>query len=99
MFVPMLNKGGGEIEPGSATDYSFVIRLLGENKVLSLRKDGYVSMKYVADVDKDIVTETMAASIEFLLPCSSYTITTEEKQIGIVVSKDMPLRVSGFETV
>eukprot|EP00404_Azadinium_spinosum_P047297 CAMPEP_0180811494 /NCGR_PEP_ID=MMETSP1038_2-20121128/65464_1 /TAXON_ID=632150 /ORGANISM="Azadinium spinosum, Strain 3D9" /LENGTH=117 /DNA_ID=CAMNT_0022852887 /DNA_START=22 /DNA_END=372 /DNA_ORIENTATION=- len=41
----------------------------------------------------------MASSIEFLLPCSSYTITTEEKQIGIVVSKDMPLRVAGFKTV
>merc|ERR1712099_118526 len=41
----------------------------------------------------------MACSIEYLLPCSSYMITTDESQVGIIVGKELPLRVMGFKTV
>jgi len=91
-FVPQ----EGSHKSGSVESHLFALRLLSENKLLSLRKDGYVSMTAVADKDNGFVDDTMAASIECLLPCTSYEITVYEKQIGIIVGKELPLQVVGF---
>jgi hypothetical protein len=80
-------------------DYYFALRLLGDNKYVSLRKDGYVHTTTVADDDRDIDLETMGASLEYLVPLTSYEICVEEEQIGLTVGKDLPLRVVGFSAV
>jgi len=99
-FVPMPDSGAASPacpgEAGAVVEYCFALRLLSERKMLSLRPDGSVSMVSISDSDSDIVTETMAAGIEYLRPCTSYEITVQEKQIGIAVTKDLPLRVAGF---
>eukprot|EP00746_Dinoflagellata_sp_MGD_P150905 gnl/MRDRNA2_/MRDRNA2_82663_c0_seq1.p1 gnl/MRDRNA2_/MRDRNA2_82663_c0~~gnl/MRDRNA2_/MRDRNA2_82663_c0_seq1.p1 ORF type:complete len:1276 (-),score=281.97 gnl/MRDRNA2_/MRDRNA2_82663_c0_seq1:67-3462(-) len=102
MFVPLLDGAPPDEAQGadkSAAAYVFALRLLNENKMLSIRKDGYVSVSAVTDTDKDIVPETMAASIEHLRPVEYYEVTIEEEQIGITVAKDLPLRVVGFKPV
>eukprot|EP00929_Paragymnodinium_shiwhaense_P086823 TRINITY_DN47241_c0_g1_i1.p1 TRINITY_DN47241_c0_g1~~TRINITY_DN47241_c0_g1_i1.p1 ORF type:complete len:1373 (+),score=329.81 TRINITY_DN47241_c0_g1_i1:229-4347(+) len=88
-----------EKDSGSAAAYAFALRLLGESKMLCLRKDSYVSMKAVSetDPDADIVYDSMAISLECLLPCTSYEITVSDRQVGITVGKDLPLRVVGFK--
>jgi len=41
----------------------------------------------------------MAASLEYLRPCTSYEIIVEDKLVGLAVSKDLPLRVVGFNSM
>merc|ERR1712050_824075 len=84
---------------GGAAAYCFAMRLLGDNKCLSLRKDGYVHTSVVTDDDTDIDNATMAASFEYLMPSSSYEIVIEEQMIGITIGKDLPLQVVGFKPV
>lgn len=93
-FVPQ----EGSQRSGSVESHLFALRMLKENKVLSLRKDGYVTLTAVADADNGAVDGSMAAAVECLLPCTSYEIMVSEKQIGIVVSKELPLRVIDFRS-
>jgi len=80
--------------------YGFALRLQGENKYVSLRKDGYLGTSGVAeDSMANIENETMAASMEYLVPSNTYEITVDEVQIGLTVGKDLPLRVVGFSAV
>merc|ERR1719245_2834096 len=69
--------------------------------MVSLRKDGYLTTQAVSEnnLDDSIVYDTMAVSVECLLPCSSYEIVVAEQQIGITVSAELPLRVVGFKHV
>jgi hypothetical protein len=83
----------------SDSDNCFALRLLGENKCLSLRKDGYVHTTTVADDDDGIENDATAAALEYLLPLTAYEITVHEQQIGLTVGKELPLRVVGFSAV
>jgi len=94
----MVPLGNSEDGVGPAA-YSLAIKVLSESKMLALRKDGYVGMETVNDADKEIVNDKMAAAIECLKPLSSYQITCEEKQIGLAVGKQLPLKVVGFNSV
>jgi hypothetical protein len=102
-IVPMPNQAAAAVAAGgqmSDADYCFALRLQGENKYLSLRKDGYVQTSSLTDdTSANIVNDTMAASLEYLVPCNSYEITVQEVQIGLTVGKDLPLRVVGFSQV
>lgn len=94
----------GSREEETLAAHYFAIRLLGGEKtrVLSLRKDGYVAMKTVSNFDTDVMSDKMAAAMEFLAPCGTYNLTIHDEQIGIDVGKDpkeMPLRVAGFQQV
>lgn len=98
-FVPMPDSNSNfaiSDEPTSVAENCFALRLLSEKKMLHLRPDGCVGVVAVSDADGDIHVETMAAAIEYLRPCMSYDIIVHEKQIGIAVTKDLPLRVAGF---
>ena len=83
----------------SAGEYALALRVLGENKAMRLRKDGYLELKGIPDTDGDVMAETMAASIEYLKPMTSYELEVEEKQVGLAVSKDLPLHIVGFNSV
>merc|ERR1712107_138631 len=84
---------------GGPAAYCFAMRLQGDNKALSLRKDGYVHTSNVTDDDKGIDSETMAFSLEYMAPSVTYELTIDETSIGITVGKDLPLSVVGFKNV
>jgi hypothetical protein len=86
-------------EGARASAHMFALRLSGEDKLLSIQKNGYVKMTAVADLDKGIDNETMAMAFECLQPVSSYEIVFHSKQIGIKVGQEVPLHVSGFTTM
>jgi hypothetical protein len=62
---------------------------------LNLRSDGYV------DTLKDKAAGGVRTlfGVEYLRPRNFYEMTVQEHQLGLVVSKDMPLRVLGFNSV
>eukprot|EP00928_Gymnodinium_smaydae_P073618 TRINITY_DN5679_c0_g1_i1.p1 TRINITY_DN5679_c0_g1~~TRINITY_DN5679_c0_g1_i1.p1 ORF type:complete len:1355 (-),score=315.87 TRINITY_DN5679_c0_g1_i1:87-4151(-) len=95
-LVPRRGDGGQPARRGSVESHFFALQLPKENKLLSLRGDGYVSMTAVTDGESGIVDGSMMTCIECLLPCTSYEITVFEKQIGLIVGKELPLRVVGF---
>jgi len=82
-----------------AAAHAFAIKAMNENKMVALRKDGYVGMETVNDADSEIVNDRMAAAMEVLKPLSSYQITCHEAQVGIAVGKQLPVRVVGFNSV
>jgi len=101
-FVPLAESASTPSatgDAGVAAEYAFGLRQLGENKMMKLRKDGYVGMSAVSEADTDINDETMAASLEYLRPCASYEIVVHDKLVGLAVSKDLPLRVVGFNSM
>lgn len=80
--------------------YRFGLRLQGGKKYVNLREDGYIHASAVADdAMASIENETMAASIEYLVPSKTYEITVNEVQIGLTIGQDLPLRVVGFFSV
>lgn len=97
-IMPLQGAEANSAVGDSVAKYAFVMRLLGESKCLSLRKDGYVTTTVVSDDDTNIETRTMAASIECLMPSTSYEITVYEQQIGLTVGVDLPLKVSRIVT-
>ncbi|CAE7235078.1 MYO5B [Symbiodinium natans] len=78
--------------------YSFALKLHGKDKYLSLQPDGSVSVDKVSD-DSVGNNHSLIAGFECLLPATSYDIVIYEQQIGLTVSKDLPLRVVGFKNV
>lgn len=99
-LVPALDSevpGPGGSNMNLVSQHSFGLLHLGEHRMLTLRKDGYVALESFSEADS--FTEERAASMEYLLPCISYQITVEEETIGVTVGKDLPLRVVGFKTV
>jgi len=94
MPIPGAEATGGVSD--SAAMHAFALRLVGENKCVSLRKDGYVHTASVSDEDTEIENETMSASIEYLVPLCSYEITVLDETIGLTVGKELPIRVVGF---
>lgn len=101
-LVPALDDevpGKGASSTNLAAQYSFGLRLLGENKMLTLRKDGFVALESVSESEAESFTDQRAACIEYLLPCVSYQITVEEQTIGVTVGKDLPLKVVGFKSM
>merc|ERR1719203_726973 len=68
-------------EEASASEYVFGIKQLGGDKMLKLRKDGYLTMSSVSDPEHDLSREVMAASLEYLRPCSSYEIVIDDKLV------------------
>eukprot|EP00439_Symbiodinium_sp_Y106_P054996 s2168_g7.t1 len=64
------------------------------DKYLSLQPDGSVSVDKVSD-DSVGNNHSLIAGFECLLPATSYDIVIYEQQIGLTVSKDLPLRVVG----
>lgn len=86
----------GAAAPAAAdpSAYHFGLRLVSENKMLKLRHDGYIHAASVTG----IAAADMAASVEVLRPRQYYEIKVPEKHIGLLVSKDLPLRVVGFNT-
>jgi len=87
-FVPLAHAAA---DPSA---YHFGLRLVSENKMLKLRHDGYIHAASVTG----IAAADMAASVEVLRPRQYYEIKVPEKHIGLLVSKDLPLRVVGFNT-
>mmetsp|Transcript_7430 Transcript_7430/g.21124 ORF Transcript_7430/g.21124 Transcript_7430/m.21124 type:complete len:235 (-) Transcript_7430:16-720(-) len=99
-LVPLMpSKASPQIstpEMARASAHMFALRLSGQDKLLSIQKNGYVKMTAVADLDSGIDNETMAMSFECLQPVDSYEIVFHSKQIGIKVGQEVPLHVSGF---
>ena len=56
-------------------------------------------MEKVSDVETSPNKQNIIAGFECLLPATSYDIVIYEQQIGLTVSKDLPLRVVGFKNV
>ncbi|CAE7724554.1 MYO5B, partial [Symbiodinium sp. CCMP2456] len=83
---------------GHNESYSFALKLHGKDKYLSLQPDGSVSVDKVSD-DSVGNNHSLIAGFECLLPATSYDIVIYEQQIGLTVSKDLPLRVVGFKNV
>ena len=79
--------------------YSFALKLFGKDKYLSLQHDGAVAMEKVNDLEAASNKQNFIAGFECLLPATSYDIMIYEQQVGLVVSKDLPLRVVGFKNV
>jgi len=102
-FVPLV--GDSAASPGvtdgevAFAEYAFGIRKVGENLTLKLRKDGSVAMSAVSDSENDVQNSSLAASLEYLRPCSQYEIAVHDKLVGLAVSKDLPLRVVGFNSM
>jgi len=99
-FAPLSPQGSAAaaLEADSADLHAAALRLVGENTVLGLRQDGYVST--VAEGDPAAIAEGLtAASIEYLVPCISYELIVPDKRIGISVCKDIPLRVGAFSSI
>lgn len=92
--IPLLE--GGSDDMGMAAEYLCSMRLLNEKRFLRLRTDGHVAMVSVSDPDVHIRHDKMAVAMEKLLPRASYEIIFDEDQIGITLSKDLPLRVCGL---
>eukprot|EP00403_Amphidinium_massartii_P028590 CAMPEP_0178393170 /NCGR_PEP_ID=MMETSP0689_2-20121128/12050_1 /TAXON_ID=160604 /ORGANISM="Amphidinium massartii, Strain CS-259" /LENGTH=1441 /DNA_ID=CAMNT_0020013755 /DNA_START=60 /DNA_END=4385 /DNA_ORIENTATION=- len=84
---------------GTAQGYAVALKVAGEKAFFSFSKDGSVSTTQVENVDNDLRFEKMAMTLEQLLPRATYEIEVEEKEIGILTSKDLPLRVLGFNAV
>ena len=82
-----------------AESYSFALKLHGKDKYLCLQNDGSVAMDKVSDVETSPNKQNIIAGFECLLPATSYDIVIYEQQIGLTVSKDLPLRVVGFKNV
>jgi len=95
--IPLME--GGSDEAGLAAEYLCSIRLLSEKRFMRLRTDGHVAMVSVSDSDNFIRHDKMAVAIEKLLPRASYEIVVDDDQIGITLSKDLPLRVCGLTTM
>jgi len=91
----VLNSGSSQ-EDSNTEEYLCALRVVGENKMLRLRSDGTVCVSVVTHLDADVRYDRMAASIEYLPPRDSYTITMNEAPIGISISKEQPPRVVGF---
>ncbi|CAE8602561.1 unnamed protein product [Polarella glacialis] len=83
--------GCGEL--GSAADHLCVLRLQNDNKVLRLSSDGHVLMQTISESDINIRNTRITASIEYLLPRTFYEIEVEERQTGLTLSCESPLRV------
>eukprot|EP00438_Fugacium_kawagutii_P033089 Skav229602 [mRNA] locus=scaffold510:215559:217139:+ [translate_table: standard] len=79
-----------------AESYSFALKLHGKDKYLCLQNDGSVAVEKVTDVETSPNKQNIIAGFECLLPATSYDIVIYEQQIGLAVSKDLPLRVVGF---
>jgi len=73
-------------------------RLLGERRFLRLKQDGHVVMSSVSDADNDIRHDRMAIALEHLLPRASYELTVQEDCLGIVMSRDLPMKVLGIKS-
>ncbi|CAJ1395531.1 unnamed protein product [Effrenium voratum] len=86
-------------ESSQAESYSFALKLHGKDKYLCLQSDGAVAMEKVGDVDSASNKPNLIAGLECLLPATSYDIVIYDQQIGLTVSKDLPLRVVGFKNV
>jgi len=82
----------------NSESYSFALKLHGKDKYLSLQPDGSVSVDKVSD-ESVASNHSLIAGFECLLPATSYDIVIYEQQIGLTVSKDLPLRVVGFKNV
>eukprot|EP00931_Biecheleriopsis_adriatica_P027585 TRINITY_DN16578_c0_g1_i1.p1 TRINITY_DN16578_c0_g1~~TRINITY_DN16578_c0_g1_i1.p1 ORF type:complete len:1345 (-),score=252.95 TRINITY_DN16578_c0_g1_i1:21-4055(-) len=93
--VQAIDSAGGN----EATSYFFTLQLVGEEKCLSLRSDGSISMEKVPDVSKAPNKHMIVAAMECLLPARSYELVVYEQHIGLTVSKDLPLSVVGFKNV
>lgn len=102
-LVPLMpSKASSQVnspERARAPAHMFALRLSGEDKLLSIQKNGYIKMIAVADLDNGIDNDTMAMAFECLQPVSSYEIVFHSKQIGIKVGQEVPLHVSGFTTM
>jgi len=83
-------------EVGTVAEHLCAIRLINDNKVLRLSTDGHVTMQAVQESDVNIRNTRITASIEQLLVRGKYEIEVEQQQIGIILSKDTPLRVVGL---
>jgi len=92
-FVPQ--EGSQQAE--SVQSYHFALRLLSENKALYADPGGYVFMKPMADEELHMVDDSMAVSMEFLLPATSYEITINDGPIGLSVGPEFPLKVIAFK--
>lgn len=95
-FVPLEGSNDPRLQAGNAAEHLCFLRLLRENKALRLRSDGLVA---VSDGHGDSIDARKGASIEYLLPRASYEVVMEEKLVGLVLSKDLPVRVVDFKPV
>eukprot|EP00929_Paragymnodinium_shiwhaense_P025618 TRINITY_DN15447_c0_g1_i1.p1 TRINITY_DN15447_c0_g1~~TRINITY_DN15447_c0_g1_i1.p1 ORF type:complete len:1423 (-),score=349.76 TRINITY_DN15447_c0_g1_i1:57-4325(-) len=102
-FVELFDGAAPEVSAqvdgaGSAVDYLVALKMHKEHKVLRLRSEGQVCVAAVS-TPNDLKSDRTAASFEYLLPRASYEIPVKQEQIGISLSRDLPLRVLAFRPV
>lgn len=103
MLTPTSSDAGiSDLTSMDENNFLFSILATTKRSWVHLRTDGFVDVTGggTSDMSTSVSAKSLAVfSLEYLKPREFYEMTLHEEQLGLLVSKDLPLRILGFTAV